>query len=811
MKKLILFIFLSLVAVSTAWSQHTLSGTVVDDQKNLLIGANVIIEGLNKGTVTDADGKFTFYDVKSGEYNIKATYLGYNPISLLFKINEDTKITLQLNEKSFMKGEVIVSSIKAGNKTPVAKTNLTKEQLQSLNAADDIPLLLSLTPSVVSTTESGIGVGYSSMRIRGTDATRTNVTINGIPLNDPESQGVFWVNMPDFSSSVDEVQIQRGVGTSTNGGAAFGASINFNTTTFNAKPHAEISSTAGSFNTFKNSFSGSTGLIKDKFSFDFRYSDLQSDGYVDYAFSDHQSLYLSGTLHMNNSFLKANIIHGDQKTGISWWGIDADKLKEDRKYNPAGQYTDEFGNPRYYEDQTDNYKQTHYQIFYSHNLTNNWLLNTALHYTRGDGYYEQYKENESYKEYGWEPYEISPGEFVDQTDLIRQKWLTNDFYGFTSSLNYDNGDLSVNIGGGWNKYDGDHFGQVIWARFAGTSEKEDQWYFNNGVKTDYNIYAKVNYSLTSKLNVFGDLQHRGIKYTMEGIDDDLSKDEGIYILDQEHQFNFINPKAGVFYTVNKHHQIYSSFAVANREPTRTDFKDANGDSESTPRSERLNDLEIGYHYKSSKVAANINFYYMYYKDQLIPTGEKSNVGSPIMTNVDKSYRTGIELDLGVKILNNLSWSGNATFSKNIIKDYVETYDPDYNPATKNDIHIKHGDNQIAYSPSYIASSIFTYKAFKGNSISFITKHVGEQYFDNTQSEDRKLSAYTVSNAIFTQEFTPSWMKKIELQLSINNLFNKEYVSNAYGGNWYEGGVENSWAAYYPQAGTHAFFRARFIF
>ncbi|WP_430936426.1 TonB-dependent receptor [Saccharicrinis sp. 156] len=804
MQKLFLSILVSIIGLTSISSQYRVHGIVTGPNNNPLVGATVAVKGSSIGTITDAKGNYLIKNLQKGQYQLAVSYLGYETQMKSIQLTSDEQIDFTLKPGSIMTGEVIVSSIKAGNKTPVAKTDISKEELSSMNAADDIPLLLSMTPSVVSSTESGFGVGYSSMRIRGTDATRINVTVNGIPLNDGESQGVYWVNMPDFSSSVDEVQVQRGVGTSTNGAAAFGASINFNTTSYHTKPYAEVSSTAGSFNTFKNSINVSTGLLDDKFSFDLRYSDLQTDGYVDYAFSDHKSLYMSGSMHLKNSFLKANVIHGDQRTGISWWGIDEATLKTDRTYNPAGQYIDENGNERYYKDQTDNYLQTHYQLFFSQNLNSNWLLNTALHYTRGEGYYEQYKQDESLKEYGLEHIIRQPGDTIKTTDLIRQKWLTNDFYGFTGSFNYDTDDLQMTFGGGWNKYDGDHFGELIWARYAGSSEKGEEWYRNKGIKKDYNIYAKVNYQL-GKLNVFGDVQYRGIDYKINGTDDDFP------MLDQHHTYDFFNPKAGVFYTLNQQNQFYASYAIANREPARADFKNAQGDASSTPKSERLNDLEIGYHYQSPNLAANINFYYMDYKDQLIPTGEKSNVGYSIMTNVEDSYRTGMEIELGAKILSRFRWDGNATFSKNIIKDFVETYDPDFNPNTNNDIHIQHGDNQISYSPNIVANSTFTITPLKNTSIKFITKHVGEQYFDNTESDMRKLDAYTVFNGIITQAFNPSWMKKIELQLTVNNLFDTKYESNAYGGNWYEDGVEYSWAAYYPQAGTHAFIRARFIF
>ncbi|WP_068471735.1 TonB-dependent receptor [Saccharicrinis aurantiacus] len=808
MKNLILLMLFCIISAHS-FSQNTLSGIITNTKGEPLAGANIVLENTKFGMSTKSDGSYVFKNVKNGNYKVSVSFIGYAAYSNEFSITGNLNLPIVLDAKNQITDEVIVSAIRAGDKSPVAKTNITKDVLKSRNAADDIPIMLSLTPSVVSTTESGIGIGNTNMRIRGTDATRINITVNGIPLNDPESQGVYWVNMPDFSSSVEEVQIQRGVGTSTNGAAAFGATVNFNTTSYHAEPLAEISTTMGSFNTYKYGINASTGLIKDKYSFDVRYTDLQSDGYIRHAFSDHRSLYMSGTMKLNNGLVKANIIHGDQRTGISWWGIDQETLENDRRYNPAGVYTDENGEEQYYEDQTDNYIQTHYQLFYSANLNDNLHLNTAAFYTRGDGYYEQYKEDEAYADYGLPNVTLPDGSELSNTDLIRQKWLANDFYGFTASLLYNTSRANFTLGGGWNRFDGDHFGEVIWQRYAGASEKGDQWYFNNSIKTDGNIFAKVDYSLTDQLNIYADMQYRGINYTMKGSDDDLSS------LNQAHNYNFFNPKAGIFYTFNKQNQAYASYAVANREPSRANFKDANGDLNATPQSERLNDLEIGYQYKSPKFASNVNFYYMQYKDQLVPTGEKSDVGYDIMTNVDDSYRTGLEIEVGVKILPYLRWDGNTTLSMNKIKEFTETatlvVEDDW--SVVKDTLIQHKNSTIAYSPSVTANSIFTIEPIKGNSIKIISQYVGEQYFDNTESEINKLDDYLIWNAVVTQQFKPSWMDLIEVQLTVNNIFNHLYSSNAYswGQNYYQNGEMGSWNYYYPQAGTHFYARVRLMF
>ncbi|MCU4175214.1 TonB-dependent receptor [Marinilabiliaceae bacterium N1Y90] len=791
-----------------ASAQTVINGKVTSENNEPLVGVNVILKNTYSGTITDNNGEFEILS-KENQPTLVFSYIGH-------KTTEHQAITNNLDIKletvAVLTDEVIVSAIKANNKSPIAYTNITKSEIINRPSSEDIPYMLSLTPSAVATSETGIGVGYTALRIRGTDPTRINVTVNGIPLNDSESQGVYWVNMPDFVSSLDEVQIQRGVGTSTNGAAAFGATINFQTTSINDKAYSRIESSAGSFNTFVNSISAGTGLIKDRFAFDVRYSKLNSDGYIDYAFSDHQSLYLSGSMLTNNGLLKMNIIHGDQRTGISWWGVPQEKLfkpewaddswKPERTYNPAGEYTDVDGNTRYYEDQTDNYKQTHYQLFYSHSLNEKLNLNGALHYTRGEGFYEQYKEDESYGEYGWESIEIG-NETINSTDLIRQKWLENDFYGLTASANYKNGNVSGSFGGGWNRYEGDHFGEVIWARFAGASEKGDRWYENVGEKTDANVFAKVNWQPTTSINTFFDLQYRNINYSMDGIDDDREA------LVQKHKFNFFNPKIGISYDLSKQQQTYFSVGISNREPTRTNFKDAKGDPSSYPKAEQLIDFEAGYNYKSSKFSASANLFYMLYNDQLVPTGEKSSSGYDVMTNVKDSYRAGIEFVFGAQITKEFSWDGNLSLSQNKIKDYVDhatVYDENWDEL-KEQLISELGTTDIAYSPDVIASSILGYAVNSNLKVSLISKYVGEQYFDNTSNTNRSLDAYFVNNLKLDLNFFPSFANRIGLQLMVNNLFDLEYENNAYGGNYYTrdsagNDTEHTWAYYYPQAGVH---------
>ncbi|MHA7111867.1 TonB-dependent receptor [Sunxiuqinia elliptica] len=792
MKRLGLMLFMQCLFVYS-FAQFSVSGVVTNESGEELVGANLVLSGTYKGTSTDVGGAYKFENVKAGNYTLRVSYMGYEAQRVNLNVTKNVVKNVVLVPLDILAEEVIVSATRAGAKTPVAVTDLSREDIEAQSAGQDIPYLLGLSPSVVTSSEAGTGIGYSALRIRGTDPTRINVTVNGIPLNDSESQGAFWVNMPDFASSVDNVQIQRGVGTSTNGAAAFGATINFQTETFNGEPYAEVQSLVGSFGTNKNSVKAGTGLIDGKFTVDARYSKLNSDGYVDYAFVDHESYFISAAYYTEKSIIKANIISGNQHTGISWWGNP--NPEEDRRYNPAGEYTDEFGNKRYYKDQTDNYFQDHYQVFYSSQLNPFTNINLGLHYTDGEGYYEQYKEDESYADYGLENVVIGD-QTLEQTDLIRRKWLDNDFYGATFSLNYNRNNLNASLGGAWNKYDGDHFGRIIWMRNAGNTEKGHEWYFNVGEKTDFNVFGKLNCQLTKQLNVYGDLQYRRINYEMRGQDDDL------LALDQTHEYDFFNPKMGLFYELAQNQEAYFSFGIGHREPTRTIFKEAKGDPSSTPRSESLYDYELGYKYSSTKAAFGVNLYYMYYHDQLVPTGEKNNVGSSIMTNVDKSYRAGVEFVGGVKVLPNLNWDFNFTLSSNKIKDYIEyaTYYDAEGVASEGSKYL--GTTNIAYSPETMGSSILAYEPAKILKFSLITKYVGKQYFDNTSSEDRKIDAYFVNNLRGDLTLKESFFSKINLFVQVNNLLDEEYSNNGYGGNWYQEGVEKTWAYYYPQAGIN---------
>lgn len=807
MKSKLLLIVMCLFALVSHAQQRIIKGHVTDADNTPLIGASVTVRSPFQGVVTDDKGFFLFKVETNTAYQLDVSYIGFEAQTIGVKSDVMSKdLNIVLTTASYLADEVQVTGVRASDKTPIAFTNISAKEIKANNNGQDIGYQLALTPSLVQTSESGTGIGYTSFRIRGTDPSRTNVTVDGIPLNDSESQQVFWVNMPSLSNSLSSMQIQRGVGTSTNGSSAFGASINMQTESPTNDPYAEISSTVGSYNTFINTIEGGTGIINDKFAFDFRYSKLKSDGYVDYASSDNQSLQLTGTYLTKNGRIKANVIMGEQHSGISWWGVDKETLETDRTYNPAGQYTTPDGEERYYEDQTDNYWQNHYHLSYMTQLNEHLFLNAGLHYTQGKGYYEQYKQDETLSDYGLSDITIG-GETISETDLVRQKWLDNDFGGGVFSLNYDKNALQLTVGGGLNYYSGDHFGKIIWMRHAFDVEKDASWYGNTGNKLDGNIFAKANYQLTKKLSAFADVQYRHVGYEMEGIDDD----EPGRVLDQEHTFNFVNPKAGLFYDINDNQNLYASYAMAHREPTRTNFKDATGDLSATPKAETLNDVEVGYNFTSKYFALAANYYFMYYDNQLVPTGELSTDGYAVMTNVDKSYRTGIELSLGVKPVSFIEWNTNLTLSDNKIIDFEESY-IDYNENWEEvDKTRQLGNVDIAYSPSIVWSSDLAFNVYKTLYIHIISQYVGKQYFDNTMTDARSLDAYFVNNLKVDYSLPIKNVGVLGLSCYVNNIYNVEYVSNAYGGTWWEQGVENTWAAYFPQATANVLFKASLRF
>ncbi|RYJ37191.1 TonB-dependent receptor [Flavobacterium anhuiense] len=657
--------------------------------------------------------------------------------------------------------DVLVSAVRVTTKTPVSFSNMDKKEIKYRNLGQDIPVLMNYLPSVVTTSDAGNGVGYTGIRVRGSDATRVNVTINGIPYNDAESQGTFWVNMPDFASSVESLQLQRGVGTSTNGAGAFGASLNMLTDSYARKATGEISSSAGSFNTFKNTVKFSTGLLNDHFEIAGRLSTIKTHGYIDRGSADLKSYFLQGTYVGKTTLIKALVFGGTQKTYQSWNGIDGETLNENRTFNSAGMYTDEAGNVRFYDNETDNYNQDHYQLHWSESISDKWSTNFALHYTKGKGYYENYKEDSDMAEYG-----LNPVGTVTETDLIRQKWLDNDFYGTTFSAKYVTEKLNVILGGGWNKYEGDHFGKVIWARYASQSELGDHYYDDYSTKTDGNIFAKANYQFTEKLSFYGDLQYRRVRYKANSAETGLVDDT----------FNFFNPKAGLNYAFNEKNTLYFSYARANREPNRTDYEGGN------VKPEKLNDFELGWRFNSEKFQLNSNVYYMGYKDQLILTGRLDDVGNPIRANTEKSYRLGFEFDATIALSEKFTLRPNFTLSSN--KNVDLAVDGEY-----------YGTTKIAYSPEVIAGNVIVYKPMERLYLSLLQKYVGEQYMNNIELPAAKLADYFVNDFNASYEIKPKTIfQSITITALVNNIFDKKYVSN--------GAMWDVYPYYYPQAGTN---------
>ncbi len=781
-----------------ASAQFILSGKITDENGKPLAGANVVFRDRYLGTVTDVNGTFKFDRLGEGRYQLRISYIGYTTIDTTLNIDHDINIRFTLYPSPVMGQEVIVRAVRAGEKDPVASAMVTSDDIKKQDFGRDIPYLLSFTPSVVTTSDAGAGVGYTGLRVRGTDLDRINVTINGIPLNDAESHGVYFVDIPDLAGSVENVQIQRGVGTSTNGEAAFGASMNFETTALNKSPYGEVNSYYGSFNTLKNSLSVGTGLLNDKFSFDLRLSDIRSDGYIDRASSGLKSYFLSSAWYSRKSLLKLDIFSGNEKTYQAWDGVPGYLLATNRTYNGIGQYTTEDGQVKYYDNETDNYKQDHYQLHYSYNLTRSLTLNTGVHYTRGAGYYEQYKEDEALSAYGLQPV-IMGSDTVTSTDLIRRKWLDNDFYGMIFAFTYNRNRLNATLGGGANNYIGGHYGTVIWARYAGNSEIRHKWYNNTGKKQDFNLYSKVNFALSGKINLYGDLQLRGIGYSINGNDDDLSS------ITQSHHYLFFNPKAGVNFTPDARQRLYLSMAVANREPNRDNFVDADP-AHPVPRPERLNDFEAGYVVNASWARAGVNLYFMDYRHQLVLTGEINDVGAPVMTNVDRSYRTGIELSAGIRVWEKLTWDANLTLSRNKILDmisYVDNWDYWNDPSTEPYQFVENpGTTDIAFSPSVIASSMLGYTIWKSFHVQLQSKYVGKQYVDNTSSDLRKLDAYFVNDLRFSCEVNTPWTKDLSLNFLIANLFNARYETNAWVYRYVSEGEEGVLDGYFPQAGIH---------
>ncbi len=789
MNKQLFNLFAFLIFSFTLQAQYKISGKVTTDGEPL-IGANVLIKGTTKGVVTNFDGDYVLYNLDNGKYTLLFSY-GGTPSET--QVNINGKDVILNHDISFTLNTITVNAITAKDDTPATFTNLDKEKIEANNLGQDVPFLLKWTPSTVVTSDAGAGIGYTGIRIRGSDPSRTNVTINGIPLNDAESQGVFWVDLPDFASSTDVIQIQRGVGTSTNGAGAFGASINLQTNQTKSDPYAKIGTTLGSFNTRKANVNVGSGLIKDKFTFDARLSKIDSDGYIDRASSDLSSYFVSGAYVGDKTSLRLNLFSGHEITYQAWYGIDALTLEEDRTNNPAGIRAD----GTYHDNQVDNYKQTHYQALFNQVINASTNLDLALHYTKGKGFFEEYEIDDDLADYNIPDVEVG-GTVVTTSDLIRRRWLDNDFYGLTYALNYGKGNLETTLGGAYNIYQGLHFGEIKWARFASSVEQNHRYYDNDATKNDFNIFLKTNYRFTNRLNAYLDLQFRTVNYEFLGFDNDGTN------VTQNASLNFFNPKVGLFYDAG-FGQLYGYFGIANREPNRSDYTESTPNSR--PKPERLLNTEIGYKKNWNRGALSVNFYHMFYKDQLAVTGQINDVGEYSRRNLDKSTRMGIEIEGGYELISGLTLSGNATFSSNKVAAWTEYID---NWDTWEQDPVEHKDTDLAFSPSIITGIDLSYDALKNTSLSnqhsltfsLSNKYVGKQFIDNTSNEEAALDAYSYSDFKIAYRVQTNFLKAIELKLMARNIFDSLYENNAWSYHYSSGGSNAYLIGYYPQAGRN---------
>jgi iron complex outermembrane receptor protein len=781
-------IALALFVGETNAQNRTFSGTVQDASTGASLN-NVLVfsPGGNTYVQTNFKGEFHFTPGNRTD-SISFRLLGYESISFALRDLSTSIIEVSLSPVPFMQKTYEISSLRAGYETPVASTVLEREQLAENNLGKDLPILLDRTPSVVVHSDAGAGVGYTGIRIRGTDATRTNVTLNGIPVNDSESQGVFWVNMPDLSSSIASVQVQRGVGTSTHGAGAFGATIHIQTNELKSKPFANIMSSVGSFNTFRNTVEAGTGILPGGFTVDARLSKITSDGFIDRAFSDLRSFYLSAGWHGKKSSLRFNVLSGKEVTYQAWYGIPMDSLSSNPRLNLAGTDFGLKANP--YSNETDNYQQDHYQLFFNHTLNNHWGLNVAAYYTRGRGYFEQYKVMDSLGIYGI-PTFLLGGDSITHSDLIRQLWLDNHLVGANYAINGNIKALSLTLGGGGNHYIGNHFGKVIWAGSNAAFEPSRRYYDDlPAYKNDFNQFVKAQLELIPGLSAFADLQYRLVQYQINGFPENQN-------ITSNETYHFFNPKAGLHFSWNEHHSAYLYYGIANREPNRVDFETT---EEMKPVHETLRDLELGYHFTRTQARFSANVYWMDYTNQLVLTGQINNVGAYTRTNAKASYRLGIELEWALSPLKWLEIGGNLTLSRNRIHSftaYIDDYDTQEQKA------IDYGETDIAFSPSIISAIQVVFKPFKGANIGLHSKYVGEQYLDNTSENNRLLPAFFVQDLSFNYGF--QLFKSgphLSLRTQIYNVFNHIYAPNGYSFTYISGGEMNTENYVYPMAGIH---------
>ncbi|MDX2173710.1 MAG: TonB-dependent receptor [Bacteroidota bacterium] len=760
-------------------SQNIISGRIKSISGEPVSFATIGIRNSQLNTISNAEGVFTFNNIKNGTYIIDIKCLGFESKTDTVLIASNISYSPILNTSNKELDEVVVNATRVNKSSGMAFNNIDVLTLKQQNLGQDAPYMLNQLPSVVINSDAGNGVGYTGMRIRGSDGTRINVTINGVPVNDAESQGTFFVNMPDIVSSTNNIQVQRGVGASSNGSGAFGASVNFQTNQLQDKPYANAISTAGSFGTFRNTLAAGTGLLNNKFTLDARASNISSNGYIDRAKSNLQSYYIAAGYYGKKSVLKFINFLGQEKTYQAWYYVNEDSIKKgNRTDNPAGLYYDANGKPQYYKNETDNYKQNNFQLHFIHTLNSKLSFNITGHYTKGAGYYEQYRQGELFSTYKLQDVITPKGDTISKTDLIRRLWLDNDFAGGLFNVNYTiNSKLQFTLGGGYNSYFGKHYNRVMWANYASNSSIDYEYNYNSANKNDGNMYLKTNFKPINHLNVFVDLQMRKVDYRYFGFNDTLAQQM------QNVSYNFFNPKMGLSYDVNSKINVYVSVAFANKEPNRDDFVQSS--PKSRPKHEQLVDLETGINYTYKKVYIAANFYNMQYTNQLVLNGQVNNVGAYNRVNVASSYRRGIELEFNANINKYFSVGGNITLSQNKIEkftEYLDSSSADYSVYLQR--QNTYNNTDISFSPNIISSANLAITPIKNMQIVIINKYVGTQYLDNTTNLKRSINPYNTIDVRINYSIKTRVIPEISFTLAIYNVLNTKYETNGYTYSYY---------------------------
>ncbi|MBK9583144.1 MAG: TonB-dependent receptor [Saprospiraceae bacterium] len=804
---LLLILFIPIYANA----QFVIEGHVRNEKGESLSFTTVFLEETSLAASTDDKGNFNISNVPAGTYKLKATFIGYQAYTETIIVSSDLHLDIVLKGEIYLLDRIEIQGNRVGDAGPFTKQDLNKKELQKENLGQDVPVILQWTPSMVVTSDAGAGIGYTGLRLRGSDQTRINVTINGVPLNDAESQNVFWVDLPDLVSSVNNIQIQRGVGTSTNGAGAFGGTVSINTADVRVNPYIDLATSLGSFNTKKIGVNLGTGLINNRYCLDARYSLIKSDGYVDRATSDLSSYFFSASRVTGKSSLRLNVMSGKERTYQSWYGVPEAKINGDGEkllthyYNNLGSIyknsqdsvnlfsSDRRYNYYTYPDQVDKFRQTHIQLIHALAPTNYLKTKLTFYYTKGNGYYEEFKVNDKFENYSLPEIIDSSGTAIRRSDIVRRRWLDNDLLGLMGDVEYAwKPNLTLQAGFSANTYTGDHFGNVIRSSVVLTDlDKERRYYDNTGQKQDISMYSRAIFELNDNMTLHGDLQWRKVHYEIQGKDNDLRD------VDVSESYNFINPKFGIHYKWKKNHESFLSFAVANKEPGRGDFIDYAYSN--LPLHEHLKNWELGYKYTNSRLLLESNLYYMLYKNQLVLTGELNDVGASVRVNVPESYRAGIEQSIAFQMTKKWSLNANATWSLNKIKAFDEVI-ADYTiDFTKEIIH--HQNTDISFSPNWIGALQCQYTPHKNIEIGWSVKFVGSQFLDNTSNAERSLPAYNYHNFRLMYKIKSKYVKDASCTLLVNNVLNQLYASNGYTYSYkYESLITENFL--YPQAGRN---------